>query len=125
MSGARPVYVTAAAIGIAALLFGLFVPVDGAPWIPCGFLAITGYPCPFCGTTRAFLAAGHGAWRAAWLESPLGAVLFPAAGLLLVWSVWRLARGGSERLHLPRSAWWIAAVAVAANWIYRLVNGLR
>ncbi|MBL7996375.1 DUF2752 domain-containing protein [bacterium] len=43
---------------------------------PCGFLTVTGYPCPSCGLTTSFsyLARGHGIKSLQ--TQPFGAVLF-------------------------------------------------
>ena len=61
----------------------------------CGFLALTGWPCPLCGGTHACAALVQGDWAAAWAAKP-GAV-----GLLLVQlGQQRLAsvEGGAQRL---------------------------
>lgn len=130
MYSRRPVYLASLVAGTAALLFGLFAPRDGLLRIPCGFKSLTGFPCPFCGTTRAFLQAGDARWADAWRESPLGLLLFPALLVLVIWSAWRLWRSRREPpplepLRIP--AWLViaASAAVAANWIYRLTAGLK
>jgi len=45
------------------------------PFMPCGFHAMTGLPCLFCGGTRAAGAILHGQWKAALY---LNGLAFPA-----------------------------------------------
>lgn len=84
--------------GLVAMLFAGFALYD-APVEPkfhlCGFLWLTGLPCPFCGMTRAlcFLMKGQFA-QAIQLHalSPLAAVTLAALGVrqsLPAWS-WKL-----------------------------------
>ncbi len=79
--------------------------------------------------TRAFLAAGHGAWREALQQSPVGALLFPGAIVLAVVSGWHGLRrtSGAQQSdpRIPRLVWMGAALMLAANWIYRLLAGLK
>lgn len=129
MASRKPVYLAAALFGLAALLFGILVPRAHVPLIPCAFRHLTGYPCPFCGTTRAFLAAGHGAWGEGMRESPMGALLFPGALALALWGAWGLwsvRKGDSQQPSIaPRWLWLSVGVVVLANWVYRLGFGLK
>lgn len=130
MQSRRPVYAAAAVVGVVALLFGLLMPREAILRIPCGIKMLTGHPCPFCGTTRAFLAAGDGSWADAWRESPLGMLLFPGAALLAGWGIWRFWRSRREPpplepFRFPRWLLALAVLAVAANWLYRLAAGLQ
>ena len=131
MASRKPVHLAAFLLGSAALLFGIFVPRAHIPLIPCAFRYVTGYPCPFCGTTRAFLAAGHGAWGQGLRESPLGALLFPGAVVLAIWGAWGLwlgRKGDAGNLHaraVPRWVWPSVGVLVLVNWLYRLGCGLK
>ncbi len=52
--------------------------------ILCPFRALSGYPCPGCGMTRAFSALAHGEFLSAVIYNPLSPILFVAA--LLVWA---------------------------------------
>jgi len=67
--------------------------------ILCPFRALTGYPCPGCGMTRAFSALAHGEPLRAVLYNPLSPVLF-VAGLL----VWASAAATLLNLHGVRAA---------------------
>jgi hypothetical protein len=93
---------------------------------PCAFRALTGLPCPTCGTTRAALAVLRIDLGAAWAVNPLATVAF--LGFLaggLVAPVWVWAGGPLPRLS-PR-AWRVAAfvllLAALANWGYLLLSG--
>ena len=44
--------------------------VDSLPPM-CTFRQVTGWPCLFCGLTRAFAHAAHGEWQAAGNDHPL------------------------------------------------------
>ncbi|MCZ7592657.1 MAG: DUF2752 domain-containing protein [Kiritimatiellae bacterium] len=116
-------------ISFIAVAFGLWWPRDDAPLVQCVFLRATGWPCPFCGMTRAFLAMGQGAWGEAFRQSPVGALLFPIACALTLSSGWRAMRmrvGASDALpHIRRWMWISLALALAVNWLYRLGAGLK
>lgn len=109
------------------------LPADGVPGYACLFLKFTTLPCPFCGMTRAFIAAAHGHFGDALRQSPLALLVF--AGTVLVFAVHSFAIVAGVRITAgERLAWsprtrWIAVVVVAAavalNWAYRLCCGLR
>ncbi len=67
---------------------------------PCGFLEMTGLPCPTCGMTTAFSLMAHGRPLAAFRSQPAGAILFLLTLAALVAS-WRAAWTG----RLPRINW--------------------
>jgi hypothetical protein len=88
--------------------------------LPCGFHAITGLPCLFCGGTRALNALVHGDFPSAWYLNPL---TFPSAALAaLALAVWlteaatgfRIARW-SQRLQ-PATRWLPILLVPAAAW---------
>jgi hypothetical protein len=116
-----------------ALVASILLPLDPPDIITCGFLRLTGYPCPFCGMTRAFTAMGHGAWSVAARESPAGAVFYLVTVGVFAFSVTRLIRPAKAHpLPGPGGArvWpWGALIAgtllLLANWIYRLAMGLK
>lgn len=90
---------------------------------PCGFLLLTGSPCPGCGLTTAFAHGVRGEWGLALGANPLGLVLFlivcgmlplAAAALLRRWSVDAVI----ERFSLSRWALAIAGCA-AVLWVAR------
>lgn len=63
--------------GSAALLAA--VPIRGE----CGFLFLTGAPCPGCGMTRSLLALLHGSPGESWRFHPLGIPLALGGAALL------------------------------------------
>lgn len=92
---------------------------------PCAFRALTGLPCPTCGTTRAALAVLDADLAAAWAVNPLATVAvvaFLAGGLVAPAWVW--AGGPLPRLG-PR-AWRLVVLALLlaalANWGYLLLS---
>ena len=99
--------------GLAAPLLAAATPLllaaDSRLNIGCGFLALTGWPCPLCGGTHACAALVQGDWAAAWAANP-GAVglLLVLALLALQWALegaagWRRTRawpwGGAAAAH--------------------------
>jgi len=112
----------------AALTFGHFVEL---PHIPlCGMKALTGYPCPGCGMTRAVVNLGGLNLAASWHFHPLGVIVvgaLAATGLGAVTGlitgrdpVWRLfAAKGHILMVLFVSALfviWIVRVFVVPEW---------
>lgn len=120
----------AAAILVFAGLLALSSPGDGPgrPFFPCGFHAISGLPCLFCGGTRAVRAILHGNLRSALY---LNAIAFPALALVALTFVVLLAEAASGRslapgeaffrhlnrfapvLILPALAWWMLHIYFA------------
>ena len=98
------------AAGTLPFLAGALLPMDAHGPVLCPFRALTGWPCPLCGATRAFVHAGHldGAfvsYGAVWVAA---AVALVVAGLaqrrvppwsivpvgLVAWA-WALAHAGT------------------------------
>ena len=109
------------------LLAAAFVPLSliGQLHI-CLFRRLTGYPCMFCGLTRAFIAMAHGDIPTAWHIAPIGVPLFLATVAVLLWSAASLFTGRPLNIQIP---WrWIlplGAILLLINWIYRLWAGLK
>ena len=130
LSAGRLVMVLGAVL---VLSLSRFVPLDIIPLRPCSFLRWTGYPCPLCGTTRSFWAMAAGDWAWAFFNSPLGALLYVAvlvcALLSVAFFIAELFVGRRVSVSLmPRSSkglFIVLIAALAANWIYRLVMGLK
>lgn len=124
-------YLAVAVVAGAVLAAASLLPlVRDVPLIPCYFKEWTGWPCPFCGLTRSFVHAGHAEFAAAWIESPLAAVLYACVAAAFLLSLGALIFRVRWRLTLPAgySAGRVAlllALAVLANWFYRLAAGLR
>ena len=113
--------------GGVALLVAAFVPLTViGKFHVCMFLKLTGYPCMFCGMTRAFLLMAHGDIAGAGHISPLGVPLFLLFVAAVWWGVACLVTGKRLLIRLPwRWVWAGFAVLVLANWIYRLSVGLK
>jgi len=118
----------------AILLAAALLPAGGVPFGPtCMFLQVTGYPCPLCGSTRAFVAMGHARWHDAWQLSPMAAVLYVIVAGIFLWNGAALAGGlvikpSGNWMPAGRRRWWIAALLCAiivANWAYRISTGQR
>lgn len=71
------------AAAILLALVGLSMPCPVRPFLPCGFHAVSGLPCLFCGGTRAARAILHGDLRTAIY---LNLLAFPA--LAFVAAAW-------------------------------------
>jgi hypothetical protein len=92
----------------------------------CAFRNLTGYPCPFCGLTRAFLMLAHGDVAGAWHIAPLGVPLFVITAIAFMWSLAGLLL--RRKLTTPIPWRWIlplGAILLLVNWIYRLAVGLK
>jgi hypothetical protein len=113
------------------LLISSLVPLQLLPMIPCTLLRFTGYPCPFCGFTRAFWAMSHGAWSDALLGYPLAGLLYVLIVFVFIWNAAGLlggiviSRGTMFRLGSRQAVWIIALIFVLflINWVYRLSMG--
>lgn len=95
---------------------------------PCGFLLLTGAPCPGCGLTTAFAHGIRGDWMAAVGANPLGLALFVAVcasvpiGITAGWRGWSLD-SVIERFALNRWALALGTGAVAI-WVARFSSVL-
>jgi len=117
------------AVALAMVALSPLAPHLAGALPACPWKALTGVPCPGCGTTRAALALARLDLAAAFAVSPLAAAGWVGliaggfvAGLLSLAGIEPPAPprlvGGAER------AFRIAVVgAVAANWIYLIYTG--
>ncbi|HMP77467.1 MAG TPA: DUF2752 domain-containing protein [Kiritimatiellia bacterium] len=90
----RLVYAALCIASLAALAAARLLPMDADPGVRCVSVALFELPCPFCGTSRAFLAAGHGAWKTAVQTSPVGALVYAGVWGVALWSGTRTCRRG-------------------------------
>lgn len=96
----------------------------------CAFRQLTGLPCPTCGATRAFCAAGRGRIADAVRVNPLATVGFLALVLYVPYALGSVVLG-TRRLRLvgttrkSRRAIYIAlGVLFLANWAYMILTGV-
>ena len=113
-----------------ALLVGYGWQADRLPVPECGFLRFTGYPCAFCGTTRSFFLIAKGNVGDAAREAPLGVLVYVAVVATLVWCLIRSIQPrtgttGQGGVQWARVGIYGAILAAIANWVYRLVMGLK
>jgi hypothetical protein len=99
-------YAGAAMLG-AALVWPV-LPVH--PPSVCPLRTTTGIPCPFCGMTRAVVAAVHGHLGASLRYNPAGILLVVVALAMLLG--WR-----AQRVHLPA---WLLPVCLGLLWVYNV-----
>ena len=97
-----------------------------APFVPaCPFRAITGLPCPTCGTTHAALALLDGRIGDAFVANPLAAIAgigFVAGGLVA--PAWAALTWPVPEVPTPLPTWargTIVAVLLA-GWAYLIVT---
>ncbi len=117
------VFGTIGALGATAVgLLGL----DRLPFTVCLFKALTGLPCPTCGSTRAVGRLVHLDLAGAIAMNPLATI---GAAVLAIWAVTDfglLARGRALDVEvgrpLGRLVRVLAVAAVAANWVYLLAS---
>jgi hypothetical protein len=113
-------------IALLALFAGRFLPLlDLAP--SCVFKAVTGVPCPTCGSTRSIVFLSHGDMLSAFYMNPLVAL---CAIIALVYFFYRiitlafelpamevaLTEREQDRLRV------LAALFVGLNWLYLVVT---
>ena len=132
----RVLWLSVAAAGLTVLGIAAFIDPDprgfgthtqlGLP--PCGFLALTGFPCPGCGLTTAFAHGVRGDLWLAGVSNPLGVLLFaivvvsiPTA-LVAAWRGWSWGDVLSRPL-LNRAALGIAGFATVL-WVVRFARVL-
>ncbi len=81
------------------------------PPFACPFLAVTGIPCPFCGMTRAVVAAVHGHIASSLAFNPGGIVVLLLAVVAIVRPAWL------TRLRMPL---WTVFAVFGALWVWNI-----
>lgn len=112
------------------VLLGFVWLKTGRPLPPCAFHAVTGWPCPTCGTTRATLKLLQGELAAAFALNPLYFMGLAAVAAFNVYAVVVLA-GGLPRLRLGalppgkgQLLRWGAIALILANWAWLVYWGV-
>jgi len=104
----RDVRVVAAGLLGAAAVWPL---LPAHPPLACPLRATTGIPCPFCGMTRACVAAMHGHLGTSLAFNPGGMVVIVAAIVAIVRPQW---------LTRVRAPAWFVLGAIAALWLWNI-----
>jgi hypothetical protein len=102
--------VAAAVAAGGVLLLALVDPNEPGRYPRCPFLALTGLPCPGCGSLRAMHALATGDLATAVGSNVLLVLAVPA--LLVLWGTWLRARLTGGRLRALPARAVVAAVAV-------------
>jgi len=117
-----------AAIGCGLLAAALLLPLDSPPLslLVCPLRAATRLPCLSCGFTHAFHFAVRGQFARAFEANPLGLALAFAAAVHAVWTSLRLCGlPWAPRLKATAGLRWAAMSALAANWAFVALRGMR
>lgn len=121
---------SAIAAAVALVLLGIAAAAtpghEGGP-VVCPFRAVTGLPCPTCGTVRAAGLILRGHVGEGFRTNPLGtAAMIVAAPLFLALWMANATRGWALRVDASareRSALWATgALVLASNWAYVLLT---
>jgi hypothetical protein len=115
------------------LMLSLWIPLKLVPMLPCSFLRLTNYPCPFCGFTRSFWAISNGEWAFALNNYPLVGLLYLIVVLVFIWNMAGLIsgkiliRGRALRMNPNRMRLLLVSgiILFMLNWVYRLSAGLH
>ncbi|MCB0973804.1 MAG: DUF2752 domain-containing protein [Actinobacteria bacterium] len=92
---------------------------SGIDAVLCPMRAITGVPCPFCGTTTAAASLLHADPIAALNANPL--IVVVVVMILAAWSaVFDRSKRGARTLSGFRMPVWGWGVIIAAAWIFEL-----
>lgn len=122
------------AASLAPLAAGALIPqhvMDGDGAVLCPLRAMAGVPCPLCGATRAFVAAGHGdteflSFNGYWVLLSLGAAAVAAAVLLSDSSAERVSQmlaGVRKTLRTSPALALLALVLLGApGWIWAIIQ---
>jgi hypothetical protein len=111
-----------ALVAASLLLAARVLPLDAPPLslFACPVKAATGWPCLFCGSTHAFAHFTRGEIAAAFLASPLGALLALACAghvALTLLRLFGLPLALPEVEFTPRRRW-AALGLIAASWVF-------
>lgn len=96
--------------------------------LPCGFVTMTGYPCPTCGMTTAFAYAVRGQFIDSIRSQPAGFALALATVIIGVCAVGAMTIGRYPAINWyrvnPTSFVWYVAVGLVAAWGAKIALGL-
>jgi len=81
------------------------------PPLACPLRSLTGVPCPFCGMTRAVVAAAHGHLSASLAFNPAGILVLALAVVAIFRPAW------PARLHVPM---WSLFSILGVLWVWNI-----
>jgi len=86
----------------------------------CPWYHLSGYPCPFCGMTRAFVAITHFDIKSAIDFNPGSPLIYAAFAYILWASINALRRGESEIKPFNRTLYlsWIVPTIAVFSWLF-------
>jgi hypothetical protein len=112
-------------IAVMALLAARYLPISNM--LPaCTFKAVTGIPCPTCGTTRSLMYLAYGDITGSLIMNPLFSLAMISASILLLVRLTCLSFSHTRitLTHTRREGTLLRAGMVGiflANWIYLMV----
>jgi hypothetical protein len=118
-----------AALGVGfAVTFFLdpVAPLGGAK--VCGFLRLTGLPCPTCGITRAVCCISHGMFEESLYFNYMGCVVYATGLIVGAVMATELATGRKFKWYRPRRAWWLVALCVGTAltvWVVKIFETMK
>jgi hypothetical protein len=107
------------AVGTCTLLYAVDPAAEDSPYPLCPFRALTGIPCPGCGTLRATNRLLHGDVGAAFGYNALLILMVPVFVYILATSLAAVTGRERPRVSLPRWTGYAALVTVLAFWVLR------
>jgi len=111
----------AGAAGSCLLMYSIDPAADDSPYPVCPFLALTGVPCPGCGSLRATNRLLHGDVGAALGYNALLVLTVPMLAYIAVRS-FRIASGHHvPRATMPRWAGYTVLGVVLLFWLLRVI----
>ena len=112
-----------ATAGVAGLALLRLVDVTATPiGLPCPFLAITGWWCPFCGGTRALDALASGDVVTAMSMNALVVLLVPL--VVVEWGRWTVGRARGRPSSFMNYSSRVIAVAAGIAVLYAVVRNI-
>ncbi len=95
---------------------------------PCGFLVVTGIPCPGCGLTTSFAHMVRGQFSGATFANPFGVMLFLVTFFTIPVAAIGLYKGSPvldtlERLHAEKWAILLSITSILV-WVVRVARQL-
>lgn len=113
------------AIGLVAILFAAsaLLPLAWIETMPlCMIRQVTGWECPGCGLTRAFLAMFHGHWKAAIEFNALAPVIALYLAILVADRLYTAWHGSRPAWYTVEGTRWISSLfglLAFGQWFYK------